>query len=100
MNKSIIYLLSLLSFGGQYTKNFEDIDLELEYDKETLDCKFDLYMLLLTYEENNLDSEKALEEFALKFNKLNEKKKEYIRRDLKNILDAQDKNEKEKEKIL
>lgn len=92
-------LLTLLNLfygvGGEFNYILDD---KYFYDEEVTDCKFKLYMLLLTKEGEEQD--KLFKEFEELFKKLSKEKQEYIGEHLKKIFEEQDKNNKEKEKIL
>ena len=97
--KKEILLLTLLTLcyktGGEF-----HIDINNKYcnDEEVIDCQLTLYLLLLT--EQGEEQDKKFKEFEDKYNKLSKEKQEYIREDLRKIFEEQDKNNKEKEKIL
>lgn len=95
-NKKISFLLGILSaFDINY--NF-DFDNKYLYDPEVIDCQFKMYMLLFPMSEEEQD--KRYKEFEEVYNKLSKEKQEYIKEDFRKILEEQDKNNKEKEKIL
>ena len=98
-SKKEILLLTLLTLcyktGAEFTANIDDRYYD---DEEVIDCKLTLYLLLLTHDEETQN--KKFKEFEEKYNKLSKEKQEYIREDLKNIFEEQDKNNKEKEKKL
>lgn len=90
-------LLALVqTLAGDYKMNF---DPEYSMDPDVIDCQFNLYMVMLMNPEDE-NYEKQYEEFEKSYNKLSLDKKNFIKEDFKNILNEQDKHEKEKEKIL
>ena len=93
-----VLLLTSIAIGYKYGPYELDLDDKYFDDEEVLDCKFKLYMLLLTKEGEEQD--KLFKEFEEIFKKLSEEKQEYIREHLRKIFDEQDKNNKEKEKKL
>lgn len=88
-------VLALCSTYGDYNFDINDIYIN---DKEVMDCQFKLYMLLLTQDKEQ--SDKLFLEFEELYNKLSKEKQEYIKEDLRKILENQDKHNKEKEKKL
>ena len=98
-SKKDILLLTLLSICYKTGANFTvDIDNKYCNDDEVIDCQLTLYLLLLTQKGEKQDQ--LFNEFEEKYNKLSKEKQEYIREDLRKIFEEQDKNNKEKEKIL
>ena len=97
--KPDVVLLTLLALcyktGAEFVANFDD---KYYNDEEVIDTMLTLYLLLLTNEGEEQD--KKFKEFEEKYSKLSKEKQEYIREDLKKIFEEQDKNSKEKEKIL
>ena len=96
-NELILHLITslhILSNGYKINANSKYF-----LDKDVNDCQFKLYIVMLksTIDE---DYEKEYEEFIESYNKLPLEKQEFIKQDIKNILSEQDKNNKEKEKIL
>ena len=85
-------VLALCSTYGDYSLDINDVYVN---DKEVTDCQFKLYMLLLAQEKEL--SDKLFLEFEELYNKLSKEKQEYIREDLRKILENQDKHNKEKE---
>ena len=88
-------VLSLCSVYGDYSVDINDIYVD---DKEVMDCQFKLYMVMLASDPEL--SDKLFLEFEELYNKLSKEKQEYIKEDLRKILENQDKNNKEKEKRL
>lgn len=90
---------TVLSISGDYLKNFQERDIEMEMDPEVNRCMFNLYMLLLTGSFHP-EYETLLEEFCKEFKKLSKEKQEYIKMDYLRILREQEKNREEGEKKL
>ena len=88
-------VLSLCSVYGDYSVDINDIYVD---DKEVMDCQFKLYMVMLASDPEL--SDKLFLEFEELYNKLSKEKQEYIKEDLRKILENQDKHNKEKEKRL
>lgn len=88
-------ILALCSTFGDYSVDIDDIYIN---DQQVTDCQFKLYMLLLTQDKEL--SDKLFLEFEELYNKLSTEKQEYIKEDLRKILQNQDKHNKEKEKKL
>ena len=88
-------VLALYSTYGEYNIDINDVYIN---DMEVTDCQFKLYMLLLTSDSEL--SDKLFLEFEELYNKLSKEKQEYIKEDLRKILENQDKHNKEKEKRL
>ena len=88
-------VLSLCSTYGDYSVDINDIYVD---DKEVMDCQFKLYMVMLASDPEL--SDKLFLEFEELYNKLSKEKQEYIKEDLRKILENQDKHNKEKEKRL
>ena len=85
-------VLAVCSTYGDYSLDINDVYVN---DKEVTDCQFKLYMLLLAQEKEL--SDKLFLEFEELYNKLSKEKQEYIKEDLRKILENQDKYNKEKE---
>lgn len=88
-------VLALCSIYGDYNLDINNVYLD---DKEVMDCQFKLYMLLLTNEPELRD--KLFLEFEELYNELPKEKQEYIREDLRKILQNKEKINNEKEKKL
>ena len=88
-------VLALCNTFGDYSVDIDDLYIN---DKEVIDCQFKLYMLMLTGDKEL--SDKLFLEFEELYNKLSKEKQEYIKEDLRKILENQDKHNKEKEKRL
>lgn len=99
--RKINLLFNVMSICGSLGGSYMDYDLEdIDYflDQEVVDCQLKLYMAMLVTDEK--DAQKKFAIFEKAYKSLTKEKQEYIKRDLKKILQTQEKNEKEKEKIL
>ena len=99
--KLVVELLGLVSaISGDYTGvalDLYDPDLELEFDEDTQACKSKMHMYMLG---GRTEDEK---DFWTLYNALNERKKAYIDKEYKNIMNARanqgfDKQNTEEEK--
>ena len=97
-NKRLIFQLvaSLQILSNGYNRN---IDSKYFLDQDVTNCQFKLYIAMLK-STIDMDYEKEYKEFLEAFNELSLDKQEFIKQDIKNILTEQEKNNKEKEKIL
>ena len=98
MDKKKNLLSLVIALCSTYCDYSFDINNIYINDKEVMDCQFKLYMLLLTQDKEL--SDKLFLEFEELYNKLSKEKQEYIKEDLRKILENQDKHNKEKEKRL
>ena len=95
--KSLYYLTKLLAIIPK--KYFSDFDDEYSLDEEVMDCKFKLYIAMLT-DSRDKNFQKHYNEFEESYNKLSLEKQEHIKNEALKIFEEQDKNNKEKEKKL
>ena len=80
-------LLAFSSIGGN---EYSDIPV---FDEKVNECLMDMYFYMLYNGDNNeTKKEEYFHEFENKYNKLNEKQQEEVRKEYKNIIETQKKN--------
>ena len=91
--KELLMFLSLAEsmIGDSY------LNQSVYLDEEVNDCLIKMYFVMMI-EEGHPDYERLFNEFLLAYHSLNDEKQKLVREDFKKIIEAQNRNEREKVK--
>ena len=93
MDKKKLVLFMILN-GSLYNNNY--LDENLIFDDNLNDCLFYMYLYMMANDLN--ESKRIYTKFQERYNKLDKKQKELVKKDFFNIIDTQEENNKIKRK--